>query len=156
MGKLNVIFLVRILKTQFMIWIFWNPIDQINLSNFDHEDHAFILDRVCPSATGVLVKHHVTLEHQAFVDPLLFSSHPNLPLAYVIVWFIPQRQIYLPVMIKANSTLSYLATFQLNFDGDAFWAFLPFSDLKALSSPFCRKLTACTRFGFLEKVAFYV
>ena len=65
-------------------------------------------------------------------------------------------QIYLPVMISANSTLSYLATFQLNCCGDAFWAFLPFSDLRALSSPFRRKLTAYTRFGFLEKVAFHV
>ena len=33
---------------------------------------------------------------------------------------------------------------------------LPFSHLRVAFSSFSRKLTACTRFGFLEKVAFFV
>ena len=59
-------------------------------------------------------------------------------------------------MISANATLSCLATFECNFGGDAFLGISPSFLPQGFFSPVPRKLTACTRFGFLEKVAFYV
>ena len=50
---------------------------------------------------------------------------------------------------------SCLAIFEFNFGGDDLWTFLPFLT-SGLLFPVPRKLTACARFGFLEKVAFYV